>query len=129
VTSELRIVDSAGNTRLRLAALDEGPSVTLLSPDGQPRASLALDAADRPSLKLASPEPSQPSAALQVDDKGVHVRFDRPAGGSTYLFLNNEGGSGVVLIDTRGVRRLEAVMSPEGDPRIRQFDAEGRPIP
>jgi hypothetical protein len=71
----------------------------------------------------------QPSAALEVDDKGVHVRFDRPAGGASYVFLNNEGASGVVLIDTNGVRRLEAVLAPNGEPIVRRFDVGGQAMP
>jgi hypothetical protein len=128
-TSELRIVDPAGNVRLVLASAAEGPSVRLLSSDGVARAALALGSSDQPSLKLLSPDPSQPSAALEVDDKGVHVRFDRPAGGASYVFLNNEGASGVVLIDTNGVRRLEAVLAPNGEPIVRRFDVGGQAMP
>jgi hypothetical protein len=43
--------------------------------------------------------------------------------------LNNQGVSGVVLIDTQGVRRVEAVLAPNGDPMIRRFDAQGKAIP
>lgn len=86
MTSEVQIVDSGGHIRMVLASPAEGPSVRLLSSDGQPRATVALDGAGRPNLKLASPEPSQPGAALEIGDKGAHVRFERPAGGSSYLF-------------------------------------------
>ena len=129
IASEVRIVDANGKPRLVLAAPPEGPTVRLLMPDGHSRAELRLDAAGRPSLKLSSPEPTQPAAALEIDDKGAHVKFDRPQGGSSYLFLNNAGATGVVLIDTKGVRRLEAALGADGEPRIRRFDAAGHVIP
>ena len=127
--SEVRIVDAKGQARLVLAAPPEGPNVRLLTPDGQSRAELSLDAAGRPTLKLSSPAPAQPAVALEIDDKGAHVKFDRPAGGSSYLFLNNAGATGVVLIDVKGVRRLQAALGSDGEPRVRRFDAAGHAIP
>ena len=129
IASEVRIVDAKGQVRMILAAPPEGPSVRLLSPDGRTVTSLSLDEAGRSSLKLASPAPNQPAASLEVDDKGAHVKFDRPDGGSSYLFLNNAGASGVVLIDARGVRRLDALLGPDGAPSIQRFDAAGHPTP
>jgi hypothetical protein len=129
VTSEIRIVDAEGHARLILSAAAGPPSVQLLSPEGETRAALALDAAGRPRLTLSGPDATQPTASVEVDDKGAHVRFDRPGGGSSYLFLNNAGVSGVVLIDAHDVRRAEVVLGPDGSPLIRRFDAQGHAIP
>jgi hypothetical protein len=129
VTSEVHIVDAAGQARLVLSAASGAPSVELLTPDGHASAHLGLDPTGRPRLTLTGPDPSQPGVSLEVDDKGAHVRFDRAAGGSSYLFLNNAGVSGLVLIDAKNVRRAEVVLGPDGAAQIRRFDAEGNPIP
>jgi hypothetical protein len=129
VASEIRIVDAEGHARLVLSATAGPPSVRLLSPAGETQAALALDAAGRPRLTLSGADAAQPTAAVEIDDKGAHVRFDRPGGGSSYLFLNNAGVSGVVLIDAHNVRRAEVVLAPDGSPLIRRFDAQDHAIP
>jgi len=129
VTSEIRIVDAAGQARLVLSATPGVPSIQLLSPKGHASASIALDPEGRPRIALSSPDTAQPSVSVEVDDKGAHVRFDRSAGGSSYLFLNNAGVSGLVLIDARNVRRAEVLLGPDGEPQVRRYDAEGRLLP
>lgn len=62
-----------------------------------------------------------------LDAADPHVKFDRPGGASSYLFLNNAGTSGVVLIDAKGHRRLQALTDADGSTRIEQLDDEGRP--
>ncbi|MGZ9721984.1 hypothetical protein [Rhizobium miluonense] len=128
-TQEIRIVDEQGQARLILSANGGGPTILLLRKDGTTGASVKLDAADRPTVVLANPNPSWPSAAMEIDDKGAHVKFDRPGGASSYLFLNNAGGSGVVLIDTTGKRRLDALVGADGSSKIERLDDEGKPIP
>jgi hypothetical protein len=76
-----------------------------------------LDEAGRPAVQLFNPDRLHPTATLEVDDKGTHVIFTRAGGASGYLFLNNAGGSGLVLVDAQGVRRLEAVVAPDGTVR------------
>lgn len=128
VTRELRIVDEQGRERLLLTVGEGAPAVLLLREDGQPGASLRLDAAGRPAVRLDNPEPAWPGASLEVDGKGVHVKFDRPGGASAYLFLNNAGGSGVVLIDTAGKRRLDAAVAADGSSRIVRYGEDGKPL-
>jgi hypothetical protein len=129
ITSEILIVDDAGQARLVMSATSGEPRLEFLSPNGRASASVALDAGGRPRIALQSPDSSQPSVSVEVDDKGAHVRFDRPAEGSSYLFLNNAGVSGVVLIDAKNVRRVEVVLAPDGTPKIRRYDAHGRSLP
>jgi hypothetical protein len=99
----------------------------MLRADGQTATEVSLDEAGRPSVSLANPDPNGPTATLAVDDKGAHVKFDRPGGASSYVFLNNAGGSGVVLIDAKGVRRLQATVDPNGITQIERNDASGSP--
>jgi hypothetical protein len=99
----------------------------MMRADGQTATEIALDEAGRPSVSLANPDSNGPTATLAVDDKGAHVRFDRPGGASSYVYLNNAGGSGVVLIDTRGVRRLQATVDADGITQVERSDAGGSP--
>ena len=125
VTQEVRIVDAQGRPRILLSASSGRPVLVMLREDGQTGTEVALDEAGRPSVSLANPDPNGPTATLAVDDKGAHVKFDRPGGASSYLFLNNAGGSGVVLIDTKGVRRLQATVDADGITQIERNDAAG----
>jgi hypothetical protein len=66
---------------------------------------------------------------LEVDNKGAHVKFDHPGGASSYIFLNNAGESGVVLVDSNGVRRLDVRAGPDDSAKIERFGPDGKPIP
>ncbi len=114
ITQEVRIVDAQGHARIILSAKDGQPTIMLLRGDSVAGATVTLDSDDRPSIKLANPDPAAPVASVEIDDKGAHVKFDKPDGASSYLFLNNAGGSGVVLLDGTGDRRASVVLSPEG---------------
>jgi hypothetical protein len=81
-----------------------------------------------PAVKLANPDLKGPTAALAVDDKGTHVKFDRPGGESSYLFLNNAGESGVVFVDANG-GRLSVLVGPDNNAKIERFGSDGKPIP
>lgn len=129
VTQEVRIVDAQGHTRILLSAKNGTPTILLIGGDGAPRATVALDAASRPAVTLSNPDLGWPSAALAIDDKGAHVKFDRPGGASSYLFLNNVGGSGVVLIDAAGKRRIAMTVAPDGKTKIERLGDDGKPLP
>ena len=129
VTQEIRIVDGSGATRMVLSAKGAAPVIEMRQDDGKVTATISLDAAGRPAVRLGNPDPAGPTAALEVDDKGAHVRFDRPGGAASYLFLNNAGVSGVVLIDPNGTRRLSATVGADGDAQIARFGPDGEPLP
>lgn len=125
ITSEVRVVDAAGTPRILLSAAGDGPAIVLIGRDTKPAATIALDSGDRPSVKLANPSVGAPVAAIEIDDKGAHVKFDRAGGGSSYLFLNNAGVSGVVLIDARGVRRASVLVGADGKVTVQGPDGKG----
>ena len=128
VTQEIQIVDSQGRPRILLSARAGEPVIEMLRSDSQPGFVMTLDPAGRPSIKLSNPEAAGPTAALEIDDKGAHVKFDRPGGASSYLFLNNLGGSGVVILDTKGARRLDILTAPDGSTSIDRYGSDGRLI-
>jgi hypothetical protein len=129
VTPQIEIIDSRGVPRIVLSAKSETPHIQLLQPNGVVSIEISLDAEGRPAIKLANPNKMGPTAALEVDDKGAHVKFDRPGGATSYLFLNSLGGSGVVLFDAQGVRRLGAMVELDGTTRVERLDPDGKPVP
>jgi len=129
VAQEIRIVDEQGHTRLTLSAKGGTPRIKLLRSDGELGGEVSLDADGHPAIKLANADSNGPSATLEIDDKGAHVKFDGQGGASSYLFLNNSGGSGIVLFDARGIRRLNAVVAPDGTAKIERFGLDGKPLP
>lgn len=113
-TTELQIVDANGTPRILLSADDGKPSIRLIKTDGTDGASLRLDSDGRPALSFENVLPNAPTAIFEIDDKGAHVKLDRLGGASTYLFLNNAGGSGLVFYDAEGKRQLSLVVSADG---------------
>lgn len=128
VTEEIRVVDAQGHPRIVLSAKDGKATIVLMDGSGNAGATLALDAANHPSVTLINPHTGWPSAALEIDDKGAHVKFDRPGGASSYLFLNNAGGSGTVLVDASGKRRLDVTVSADGESKIERYGDNGQPL-
>ena len=129
VTQEIRIVDSDGHPRLLLSAKTGSPTIKMLDTNGQSSFEVALDSAGRPAMKLGNPDAAGPTATLEVVETGTHVKFVRPGGGTSYLFLNNAGGSGVVLIDTNDVRRIVMLVTADGTVKIERFGPDGKPLP
>jgi hypothetical protein len=129
VTQEITIVDSDGHPRLLLSAKSGNPIIEMLQTNGRSSFTVALDSAGRPAMKLSNPDAAGPTATLEVVETGTHVKFVRPDGGTSYLFLNNAGGSGVVLIDTKGVRRIVVLVTADGAAKIERFGPDGKPLP
>lgn len=88
---ELHITDAEGNSRL-IIFIENG----------------------FPSIKLQNPNPEFPSAVLELDSKGTHIKFTHPKGNSSYFFLNNEGSSGLVMINEKGERSYENIVNDKG---------------
>ena len=118
----LNFVDASGRICMMLSAEKSLPEVDLFGPDGKKRMTMTVDAAGYGAIHLINPNPSGPVASLEIDNKGTHVKFDRPGGASSYLFLNNSGGSGAVFLDPAGVRKLVLTVSPSGHPEIQRYD-------
>jgi hypothetical protein len=68
-------------------------------------------------------------ATLAIDDKGTHVKFDRPGGASSYLFLNNIGESGVVFLDANGARKLDILVTAAGKTEVHRYDQQPSSVP
>ncbi|MGN8000474.1 hypothetical protein ACTJKY_16070 [Sphingomonas sp. 22176] len=129
VTSEVRIVDAAGAPRILMSAAKGTPSIVLTGRDAKPAVTVQLDEQGRPSVKLANPVAGGPTAAIEIDDKGAHVKFDREGGASSYLFLNNAGVSGMVLIDSQGVRRVSVLVAADGKVTIDGLNGKATTAP
>ena len=129
ITDEIKIVDSQGHPRIIMSARSGNPVIQLLETNGAIGMEVLLDSTGRPAVKLANPDLKGPTAVLEVDDKGTHVLFDRPGGASSYLFLNNAGASGVVLVDSNGMRRFDVLVGSDNNVKMEQFGADGKLIP
>ena len=128
ITDEIKIVDSQGCPRIMMSARSGAPVIRLLQISGALSMEVSPDAGGHPAVKLANPDLRGPTAALAVDEKGTHVKSDRPGGASSYLFLNNVGESGVVFDDANGMRRLNILVGPDGDAKIERFGSDGKPL-
>ena len=129
ISDEIKIVDSQGHPRIIMSARSGNPVIQLLETNGAIGMEVLLDSTGRPAVKLANPDLKGPTAVLEVDDKGTHVLFDRPGGASSYLFLNNAGASGVVLVDSNGMRRFDVLVGSDNNVKMEQFGADCKPIP
>ena len=125
---QITLVDETGQPKLRLSAASGTPTIELLGNSGKVALTVALDATGHPAITLNNPDGGS-TASLAVDPKGAHVKFDRPGGASSYLFLNDEGVSGVVLLDSSGQRRYEVLVNADGSVTTKTSQAEVNPVP
>lgn len=125
---ELILVDQKGTPRIRLSAAPAQPSLQMLGPDGSIALSMTLDDAGLPSIALDNSKGGT-TASLAVDPKGAHIKFDHPSGASSYLFLNDQGISGVVLVDKFGKRRYQVLLNSDGTVKTGRIDDAGNLIP
>jgi hypothetical protein len=126
---EISIVDETSRVCMTLSAAKGTPSIRMFGPDGAERMTASLNASGYGSVQITNPNASSPVASLAVDDKGAHVKFDRPSGASSYLFLNNAGESGAVFLDSSGKRSLDLLVTPTGATEIHRYDQPDKPIP
>ena len=124
---ELQIVDTQGRPRLVLSAASGTPSITLLHSDGTPQAIVSLGETGLPCVELRNPNPAHPTARLEVDDKGTHIKMDHPSGSTTYLYVNNQANCGLAMEDTQRKRRLDAKVPAAGEPSFHLLDDAGNP--
>ncbi len=110
---QIDLTDNQGRVRIRLTASSTMPHIELMGEDGKTGLTLMLDDAALPSVTLRNPQGGS-GASLAVDAKGAHVKFDRPGGASSYLFLNDRGTSGIVLLDGTGKRRYSILVDAAG---------------
>jgi hypothetical protein len=112
-----------------LSAKAQSPTIEVFHSDGRAGFSVSLDAAGRAAVTLSNSDPAGPTAVIEVVDSGTHIKFSRPGGAASYLFLNNAGGSGMVLIDGNGARRLMALAPADGNVRFERFGPDGKILP
>lgn len=114
-TQEIHLVDEKGQTRMVLSTAKGIPSFQLLDPSGNINLDLKLDEQGFPAIVLNNPNQQYPSTKLEVDAKGTHLKFDHANGASNYLFLNNEGTSGLVMLDRNSERRFNILVDENGE--------------
>ena len=122
----LQIVDPQGRPRLVLSAASGAPSIRLLHSDGTAQAIVSLDDTGLPSVTLCNPAPAHPTVRLEVDDKGTHLKLDHPDGSTAYLFVNNGGTCGLVMVDPQGERKVDIKAPASGEAAAHPLDEAGK---
>ncbi|RZG47463.1 hypothetical protein [Acinetobacter wuhouensis] len=117
---ELEIVDEHDQPRIRLSVEQGVASIQLLSLLGEVGARIELDQAGFSKIQLASITEPLLNVKLEMDPKGSHIKFDHQNGASNYLFLNNQGASGLVMLDAQQQRKFAATVSEQGVLKIDQ---------
>ncbi|AYO53220.1 hypothetical protein [Acinetobacter wuhouensis] len=117
---ELEIVDEHDQPRIRLSVEQGLASIQLLNLQGEVGARIELDQAGFSKIQLASITEPLLNVKLEMDPKGSHIKFDHQNGASNYLFLNNQGASGLVMLDAQQQRKFAATVSEQGVLKIDQ---------
>lgn len=117
---ELEIVDEHDQPRIRLSVEHGVASIQLLNLQGEVGARIELDQVGFSKIQLASIAEPLLNVKLEMDPKGSHIKFDHQNGASNYLFLNNQGASGLVMLDAQQQRKFAATVSEQGVLKIDQ---------
>lgn len=102
----LRLSDAGKRTRVELRQDEQGPIITMLDNDGDPRLTSAITST------------GDAVFALLGGDGKRRIAASLPKVGT--------GGLGLALTDGKGVLRLGFALNNEGRPVVNWFDAEGR---
>ncbi len=115
---ELEIVDEHDLPRIRLSVEQGVASIQLLNSQGNVATRIEMDELGFSKIQLTSaPEPLI-NVKLELDPKGSHIKFDHQNGASNYLFLNNQGVSGLVMLDTQQQRKFAVTVDEQGRVKV-----------
>ncbi|MBJ9985602.1 hypothetical protein IAE19_09125 [Acinetobacter sp. S40] len=112
---ELAIVDENDQTRIQLTVKSNVPSIEFLNERGEVSIQIILGEEGYPSIQLLPISDQLLNVKLEMDSKGAHLKFDHEQGSSCYVFLNNVGTSGMVMLDAKKQRRFTASVTAQGD--------------
>ncbi len=115
---ELEIVDEHDQPRIRLSVTDGVASFQLLNSQGGVVTRIELDEAGFSKIQLTSTPKPLINVKLELDPKGSHIKFDHQNGASNYLFLNNQGTSGLVMLDAQQQRKFAVTVDEHGEVKI-----------
>ena len=115
---ELEIVDEHDLPRIRLSVEQGVASIQLLNSQGNVATRIEMDELGFSKIQLTSaPEPLI-NVKLELDPKGSHIKFDHQNGASNYLFLNNQGVSGLVMLDAQQQRKFAVTVDEQGGVKV-----------
>lgn len=112
---ELEIVDENDQVRIRLAVKANSPTIELLDQNGKVAGQIDVSVDGYPKLEFSSVADQLLNVKLELDPKGSHLKFDHQQGASSYLFLNNQGISGLVMVDVKQQRKFAATVNEQGE--------------
>lgn len=115
---ELEIVDEHDLPRIRLSVEQGVASIQLLNSQGNVATRIEMDELGFSKIQLTSALEPLINVKLELDPKGSHLKFDHQNGASNYLFLNNQGTSGLVMLDAQQQRKFAATVDEQGGVKV-----------
>ena len=115
---EFQLLDANGQPQARLGATANGVALTMGSSGSGPQLWLGVDAGGDAALQLFDRDTGAKRVEISLDAKGTHVFLAGEGGQQSYLFLKNDGPTGVVLTDQAGKRRAQVMVDAAGKPDI-----------
>ena len=115
---ELEIVDENDQPRIQLGVENGVPSIKLLNDKGEVTTRIEVSEVGFAKIQLNATSEPLLNVKLELDPKGSHIKFDHQHGASCYLFLNNQGASGLVMLDAQQQRKFAATVDAQGELKV-----------
>ncbi|HEY0946451.1 MAG TPA: hypothetical protein VGD81_14335 [Opitutaceae bacterium] len=126
--SSYSLTDAQGQERAKLCLVDQAPTLFFYDTHHHPRLQLGLTGDGLPRIFLHGLPAAVPTVKLECDALGSHVLLSGGGRAQSYLFLKNEGGSGLVLFGADGQRQIEVLLAADGSARWTLWDPAGNVI-
>lgn len=126
--SSFSLTDAEGKERAKLCLVDQAPTLFFYDTHHHPRLQLGLNGDGLPQIFLHGLPAAVPTVKLECDALGSHVLLSGGGRAQSYLFLKNEGGSGLVFFGPDGQRQIEVLLTADGSARWTLWDPAGNVI-
>ncbi len=117
--TEFKLVDASGNVRAVLGTTDEGSALSFFNSKGKLQLKMMVDEAGLSFLKMYNnTDQENAKVDISLDDKGTHLLLAGEDRQESYLFLKNDGSTGVVLKNKNGERRAQVLLTSTDVPDV-----------
>ena len=116
--SEFKLVDSNGTERAFLIANSDEVVLQMMSLAGDEKLSVKVKNNGLSSISMLDHIDGSERVSISANDKGLHCQLLGEGQQATYLFLKNDGASGLVIIDKDGNRKSQTIIDADGQIQI-----------